>query len=107
MEGTQAALEHATPEHRRRMLQDEHARSNLGGFRARHPEVDIKEMALYEGLRQALMAGEITGDELNALAKAGKLPPDVITLVTDIHDWGRHKPYPFEPEVTASLPSAG
>ena len=87
--------EQATPMHSREMTQGEHARNNMKGFRSRFSNVTVEEMALYEGLRQGLMAGEISGSELNILAKEGRLPQRVIALLTDVHDWSADEPYPF------------
>lgn len=102
------AAEQAMPAHSREMTQEEHARNNLAGFRRQYSKVTPEEMALYEGLRQGLMAGEISGSELNILAKEGRLPQRVITLLTDVHDWSADEPYPFAgrtiPEVMESAP---
>lgn len=84
-----------TPEHSRAMTQDEHARNNIGDIQQRHPGLTDMEMALYEGIRQGLMAGVITGSEVNVLAKEGKLPENVMALLTDVHDWTSDEPYPF------------
>jgi hypothetical protein len=91
----QHLAEQAIPMHSREMTQEAHAKNNMGGMRERHPGVSTKDHALFEGLRQGLMSGEITGSELNQLAMSGKLPKDVIVLLTDVHDWSADEPYPF------------
>lgn len=83
----QYLAEQATPEHARRMTQGGHARNNIGGFREKFTKVTPEEMALYEGIRQGLMAGEISGEEVNMLAAQGRLPDRVMALLNDVHDW--------------------
>jgi hypothetical protein len=82
------------PAHSQAMTQLDHAANNLGGMRQKY-NISAQDLALYEGIRQGLMSGEITGSEVNELAKQGALPESVITLVTDIHDWGRYEPRPW------------
>lgn len=82
----------ATPSYARKMSQEEHARNNLGGFRNKYSKVTPGEMALYEGIRQGLMAGEISGQEVNQLAASGALPDRVLTLLMDVHDFGKYSP---------------
>jgi len=84
-----------TPAHSREMTQQDHARNNIGDLQQRMPGVTDMELALYEGIRQGLMSGAITGSELNVMAKQGKLPANVISLLTDVHDWSSAEPYPF------------
>jgi hypothetical protein len=87
--------EQMTPAHSREMTQQDHARNNIGDSQQRMPGVTDMELALYEGIRQGLMSGAITGSEVNTMAKQGKLPPNVISLLTDAHDWSSAEPYPF------------
>lgn len=87
--------EQMTPAHSREMTQQDHARNNIGDLQQRMPGVTDMELALYEGIRQGLMSGAITGSELNVMAKEGKLPANVISLLTDVHDWSSAEPYPF------------
>ena len=95
--------EQMTPAHSREMTQQDHARNNIGDLQQRMPGVTDMELALYEGIRQGLMSGAITGSEVNAMAKQGKLPANVISLLTDVHDWSSAEPYPFG---SRSIPEA-
>jgi hypothetical protein len=103
--------EQMTPAHSREMTQQDHARNNIGDLQQRMPGVTDMELALYEGIRQGLMSGAITGSEVNAMAKQGKLPANVISLLTDVHDWSSAEPYPFGsrtiPEVAAAADLRG
>lgn len=90
----QNAIEQSKPEYLRSMTQAEHAKSNIGGDRQKYTKLKPEELALYEGLRQGLMAGEIDGSEINVMAINGKLPQRVIALLGDVHDWGAHEPMP-------------
>ena len=87
--------EQSTPMHSREMTQDAHAENNLRGLRENWNKVTVEEFALYEGIRQGLMAGEISGSEVNTLALNGDLPPRVMNMLTDVHDWSSDRPYPF------------
>jgi hypothetical protein len=90
----QQALGAMTPAHSQEMTQFEHAANNLGGMREKYG-ISAQDLALYEGIRQGLMSGEITGAEVNQLAMQGALPENVLRLVTDIHDWSSAEPYPW------------
>lgn len=90
----QQALGAMTPAHSQALTQNAHAVNNLAGARERFG-VSAQELALYEGIRQGLMSGEITGTEVNQLALRGELPQNVLRLVSDIHDWSTAEPYPW------------
>jgi hypothetical protein len=90
--------EQRTPMHSQEMTQADHAKNNIGGMREKYSKLAAEELALFEGLRQGMMAGEISGEEINTLALNGDLPPRVMNLLTDVHDWGRVQPYPFDNE---------
>jgi len=95
--------EQMTPAHGREMTQHDHARNNIGDLQQRMPGVTDMELALYEGIRQGLMSGAITGSEVNTMAKQGKLPVNVISLLTDVHDWSSAEPYPFGDRAIAEV----
>ncbi len=81
--------------HSRRMTQHEHAAENLKGIQGRVQGASVQDIAAYEGIRQLLMAGELTGQQLNVMAQQGQLPEAVLRLVSDVHDWSSAEPYPF------------
>ena len=91
----QHLAEQGTPVYAREMTQEEHAKNNIGGYRERFPKVKPQELALYEGIRQALMAGEMSGSELNTLVLQGKIPDRVVNMLVDVHDFSADQPYPF------------
>ena len=88
------------PAHSRAMTQNDHAVNNLSGMRERNG-ITAQELVLYEGIRQGLMSGEITGSEVNQLAMQGALPQNVLRLVTDIHDWSSAEPDPWPGQTIA------
>jgi len=88
----QHLMEQAKPLHAREMTQEAHARNNIGGLRERGDGTSVKDLALYEGIRQGLMAGEITGQEVYALRESGKLPQRVVELLQDVIDFGAYMP---------------
>lgn len=90
----QYLAEQAIPAHGREMTQLDHAKNNLRGFLAEHKKVTPVEMALYEGIRQGMMAGEISSEQVFALAASGKLPARVVTLLTDVTDFGQYGALP-------------
>lgn len=96
----QQALGAMTPAHSQEMTQLEHAANNLGGMREKYG-ISAQDLALYEGIRQGLMSGEITGAEVNQLAMRGALPENVLRLVTDVHDWSSAEPYPWPGQTIA------
>jgi hypothetical protein len=96
----QQALGAMTPAHSQEMTQLEHAANNLGGMREKYG-ITAQELALYEGIRQGLLSGEITGSEVNQLAMQGALPENVLRLVTDVHDWSSAEPYPWPGQTIA------
>ena len=51
-------------------------------------------MALYEGIRQGLMSGEVKGEEVYRLVESGKLPARVVDLLVDVIDLGAYAPMP-------------
>lgn len=93
--------EQSTPMHSREMTQVDHAENNLRGRREAWGKATVEEIALYEGIRQGLMAGEISGSEVNTLALNGALPPRVMNMLTDVHDWSSEQPYPFSDKTIA------
>ena len=90
----QHLMEQSVPAHAREMTQEDHAINNLGGFRGRHSDVSLKDMALYEGIRQGLMSGEVKGEEVYRLVESGKLPARVVDLLVDVIDLGAYAPMP-------------
>lgn len=89
--GGQAIAASALPKHSQPGTQDELARRNMQGMLQTYSKVTPLELATYEGIRQGLMAGEITGEQVNTMAKAGQLPKRVMVLLTDVHDWSAHE----------------
>ncbi len=98
--GMNEAAEARSP-HGRRMTQHEHAAENLKGIQERVQGASVQDIAAYEGIRQLLMAGELTGEQLNVMAKRGQLPGPVLRLVSDVHDWSSAEPYPFGQQTIA------
>lgn len=90
----QHLIEQSTPPWARKMTQEDHARNNIGGLRERGGGASVKDLALYEGIRQGLMAGEVTGEEVYALVEGGKLPQRVVELLRDAIDIGAYMPIP-------------
>lgn len=90
----QYVQELSQPSYGRAMTQEEHARQNLSGFRERYTKVTPEEMAMYEGIRQGLMAGAISSEEVYAMAASKKLPNRVVTLLEDVVDFGQHGALP-------------
>ena len=90
----QHLMEQSVPAHAREMTQEDHARNNLEGFRGRHGDVSVRDMALYEGIRQGLMSGEVKGEEVYKLVESGKLPKPVVNLLLDVIDLGKYAPMP-------------
>lgn len=90
----QHLIEQGVPSYAREMTQEEHAVNNIGGLRERGGGTSVKDLALYEGIRQGLMAGEITGEEVYALKESGKLPQRVVELLHDVIDLGAYMPRP-------------
>jgi hypothetical protein len=86
----QHLMEQGIPAHSREMTQIDHAVNNLGGFRSRYGDVSVKDMALYEGIRQGLMSGEVKGEEVYQLVQSGKLPARVVDLLVDVIDLGHY-----------------
>lgn len=89
---TQHMIEQGTPTYAREMTQEDHARNNLAGMRERG--VSVKDLAMYEGIRQGLMAGQISGEELYGLVEGGKVPAKVVSLLQDVIDLGAYMPSP-------------
>ena len=90
----QYLTEQGVPLYAREMTQEGHARNNMAGIRERGSGASAKDVALYEGIRQGLMAGEITGEEVYALKESGQLPQRVIELLSDAIDFGAYMPLP-------------
>lgn len=90
----QHLMEQAKQPYAREMTQEAHARNNIGGLRGRGDGASVKDLALYEGIRQGLMAGEVTGEEVYALVQGGKLPQRVVELLQDAIDLGAYMPRP-------------
>jgi hypothetical protein len=90
----QHLIEQGTPPYARKMTQEEHARNNLGGLRQRQGDLSVKDLALYEGIRQGLMSGEVSGEEVYGLVEGGKLPARVVSLLNDVIDLGVYMPHP-------------
>jgi predicted O-methyltransferase YrrM len=90
----QHLAEQAMPAHAREMTQEDHAARNLRGLREAGSGASVTELGLYEGIRQGLMAGEITGEEVYALAQGGQLPQRVVELLQDAIDLGAYMPVP-------------
>jgi hypothetical protein len=90
----QHLIEQGTPTYAREMSQEEHAKNNLGGLRQRQGDMSVKDLALYEGIRQGLMSGEVSGEEVYGLVKGGKLPARVVSLLGDVIDLGAYMPPP-------------
>ena len=90
--GGQAVAAAGTPAHSRPGTQEELAKRNMGGMLQTYSKVTPMELATYEGIRQGLMAGEITGEQVNAMAREGEIPDRVMVLLTDVHDWSAHDP---------------
>lgn len=90
----QQLMEQAIPAHAREMTQEDHARNNLEGFRGRHGDLSVKDLALYEGIRQGLMSGEVRGEEVYRLVESGKIPKPVVDLLIDVIDLGKYAPIP-------------
>lgn len=88
----QHMIEQGKPAYAREMTQEEHARNNLAGMRERG--VNVKDLAMFEGIRQGLMAGEISGEELYGLVESGKVPARVVSLLKDVIDLGAYMPSP-------------
>lgn len=90
----QYVLDQMTLPYERRMTQEDHAKNNIGGTRERLTGIGPEDLAMYEGIRQGLMAGEIAPEEVNQMAADGKLSQKVMAMLTDVHDWGRVGPDP-------------
>lgn len=90
----QYVQEQSLPAYGRAMTQEEHAIQNLSGFRERYTKVTPEEMAMYEGIRQGLMAGEISGEEVYSMAASKKLPERVVSLLVDVLDFGQYGALP-------------
>ena len=73
------------PEYARRLTSQQHATNDAATWDRETP----MDYLTIQGIRQALMGGRLSGDQLDELLLAQALSPRVEFLTTDIHDFGK------------------
>ena len=73
------------PEYARRLTSEQHAINDASTWERETPH----DYLTIQGIRQALMGGRLSGEQLDELLLAQALSPRVEFLTTDIHDFGK------------------
>jgi hypothetical protein len=80
-----------TPEDQRPATQQQFAERQLSGDLQRYPGLSVKDLAMAEGLRQAMLAGEIGGADVMELVNKGKVPGAVVMLLAESMDFDQQQ----------------
>jgi hypothetical protein len=84
-----AAIDAMTPADQRPATQQQFAERQLGGDLERYPGLSVKDLAMAEGLRQAMLAGEIGGADVMQMVNTGKVRGAVVMLLAESMDFDR------------------